>query len=79
MVEISKYELINTIVGQTNELAEAHGIRKCAIIVDMVRNLDTLAGMLKDEDGTHNAAIKNLTDEIDRLKAGASDAEADTE
>lgn len=79
MVEINKFELINTIVGQANELAEAHGIRKCAIIVDMVRNLDTLAGMLKDQDGTNEEAIKKLTEEIDKLKVGGNGAEADSE
>lgn len=79
MVEINKYQLIDSIVRQANDLAEAHGIQKCAIIVDMVRNLDTLAGMLKDDDGTHEEAVKKLTEEIDKLKAGGGDAKADTE
>lgn len=79
MVEINKYQLIDSIVRQANDLAEAHGIQKCAIIVDMVRNLDTLAGMLKGNDNTHEEAVKKLTDEIDKLKAGGGDAKADTE
>lgn len=79
MVEINKYQLIDTIARQANDLAEAHGIQKCAIIVDMVRNLDTLAGMLKDQDGTNEEAIKKLTEEIDKLKAGGGDAKVDTE
>lgn len=79
MVEINKYELINRIAGQVNELVEAHGVRKCAIIVDMIQHLDTLAGMLKDEDSTHEEAVKNLTSEIDKLKAGGSDADVDAE
>lgn len=57
-----KYELIDGIVMQINELMDAHGIRKAVIGVDVVQKLKVLGEGLRDED-------KARKEELDELRA----------
>lgn len=57
-----KYELIDGIVMQMNELMDAHGIRKAVIGIDVVQKLKALGEGLRDED-------KARKEELDELRA----------
>ena len=57
-----KYELIDGIVMQMNELMDAHGIHKAVIGIDVVQKLKVLGEGLRDED-------KARKEELDELRA----------
>lgn len=75
MVMVNKYELIDDVIVKVNELTDARGVDKCVHIIESIQNLNTLKGLLRDEDKTHEAAIKELTSKLD---SKTTDEEADS-
>lgn len=57
-----KYQLIDGIVMQMNELMDAHGIHKAVVGIDVVQKLKVLGEGLRDED-------KARKEELDELRA----------
>lgn len=57
-----KYQLIDGIVMQMNELMDAHGIHKAVVGIDVVQKLKALGEGLRDEDKAHK-------EELDELRA----------
>ena len=59
---LDKYQLIDSVVMQINELMDAHGIHKAVIGVEAVQKLKALCEGLRDED-------KARKEELDELRA----------
>ena len=47
---INKYELIDQLIENVDELADARGARKCVLIISMIKSLDALKRGLMDDD-----------------------------
>ena len=77
----NKFELLQELVVRVNDLVDARGVDKCVAIITIVRKLNELEHLLHDEDATHNSAISELTEKLDKLtneeKDGDTDADAD--
>ena len=69
MNNLSKYDIIHEVIVHANELADAKGVDKCVLIINIVQKLNTVEGLMRDEDKNHNAAITDLTKKIDELEA----------
>lgn len=53
---MDKYQIIDLLINKVDALADARGVNRCVITIDIVRNLDTLKQLLKEEDDAkHNA------------------------
>lgn len=63
----NKFDLLKEIIVKMNGLADARGVDRCAYIVDIVQRLSFLEKVLRDEDDNNDAAIKELTDKVDKL------------
>lgn len=82
MNNLSKYDLIHEAIVHANELADAKGVDKCVLIINIVQKLNTAEGLMRDEDKNHDAAITDLTRQIDKLEASLEvkgDVDADTD
>lgn len=75
----NKYEILDVLTIRINALADAKGVDKCVAIVDCIQRITALTQLLKDEDATNDAAIKDLTSKIDALKEAGNDANPDTD
>lgn len=69
----NKYEILQRVILRVNELADAKGVDKCVAVVDAIQQLNFLDKVLRDEDGNHEAAIKELAGKIDKLEAAGKD------
>lgn len=78
---LTKYDIVNDAVIKLNELADARGAGKCALIITLIQNQNELGRMLKEEDAKNDAAILALTEKISKLekKEGGDDGNTDTE
>ena len=81
MNTLNKYDLLKEVIVQTNELVDARGVDKCVLIINIVQKLNTIEGLMRDEDSNHDAAIRDLANQIDTLKAKAAEVDdnADTD
>ena len=64
----NKIEIVHELTRLVDELAELRGVNRCVSIVNIIQKLNFLEKVLLDEDSNHEAAIKELTAEIDKLK-----------
>ena len=77
---VDKYGLIQAVIVQVNDVADARGVDKCVAIINIVQNLKQLEKLLHSEEETNDSAIKELTARLDALeKEAGEDAEADSE
>jgi predicted RND superfamily exporter protein len=65
----NKIEIVHELTRLVDELAELRGVNRCVSIVNIIQKLNFLEKVLLDEDSNHEAAIKELTAEIDKLRA----------
>ena len=80
MNDFDKHELIQQVIVHANDLADARGVDKCVLIINIVQKLNTIQGLLRDEDANNKATIKGLTDQLDKLTASTSkEANADAD
>ena len=49
-VTMDKYQIIDTLINKVDALADARGVNRCVITIDIIRNLDTLKNLLKEEE-----------------------------
>ena len=61
---MDKYDMISGIITQVDKLADARGVEKCSLVVDIIQRLSTLAKGLGDEDKAHAAEKKLLEDQL---------------
>ena len=65
----NKIEIVHELTRLVDELAELRGVNRCVSIVNIIQKLNFLEKVLLDEDSNHEAAIKELTAEIDKLRS----------
>lgn len=65
----NKIEIVHELMRLVDELAELRGVNRCVSIVNIIQKLNFLEKVLLDEDSNHEAAIKELTAEIDKLRS----------
>lgn len=64
---MNKYELIDSLIVQTDALEDARGVTKCRMILEMVDKLSALKTGLKSEEDAVNARIEIAESEMRRL------------
>ena len=69
---VNKYELIDSIITEVDELMEARGIRKAAMGVEIVQKLKALQDGLKAEEQSHKDELSAL-----RAQCGAVEVPID--
>lgn len=79
MNDFNKHDLIQQVIVHANDLADARGVDKCVLIINIVQKLNTIQGLLRDEDANNEATIKGLTEQIDKLTAEAKEAQANAD
>ena len=47
---MTKYEIIDTLIVEVNQLADAHGVTKCTGIIKALQGLGELKAMLQEEE-----------------------------
>ena len=67
-----KYELIDSIVAQLNDLADARGLSRCVIIIEIAQKLHTLAEGLQNDDNSHAEKVHLLEKQLARPVDGKS-------
>lgn len=64
----TKFNIIDDAIVKLNELADASGVSKCVLIINLVQNLNELIRMMKEEDAKNEAAILALTEKVGKLE-----------
>lgn len=72
-----KYQLLDGMVAQLERLADARGVERAAIIVDLWQKARALIAGLRDEDDAHAARVKLLEDQLDALTQPPETAEGE--
>lgn len=61
---MDKYDMISAIITQVDKLADARGVEKCSLVMNVIQRLSALAKGLGDEDKAHEAEKKLLEDQL---------------
>lgn len=56
--------MIRSIINKVDKLADARGVEKCTMVIEIIQLLSTLAKGLGDEDKAHKAEKKFLEDQL---------------
>ena len=65
---MDKYQMLDAIIVQLDRLADAKGVERCAILVDLVSRIDSLKKGLRGEEDSHNAKVESLKSQIASLQ-----------
>lgn len=68
---MNKYELIDSLIVQTDALEDARGVTKCRMILEMIDKLSALKTGLKSDEDAINARIEIAENEVRRLTTPA--------
>lgn len=61
---MDKYQMIDEAIILLDDLADARGARRCGLIVELVKLLDSLKKGLRDESEAHQAQVDMLNAQI---------------
>lgn len=61
---MDKYDMISAVITKVDRLADARGVEKCTLVVEIIQRLSALAKGLGDEDKAHEAEKKLLEDQL---------------
>lgn len=62
-----KFGVIDIMINKINSLADANGITRCVLLVELIQMLSTLKNGLKDEDNAHEQRISILESQLEQL------------
>ena len=65
---MNKYEFIDQLILLTDQLADARGVQRCTMLVDMVRRLNALKEGLEKEDKAHEEEKELLKSQLPKPK-----------
>lgn len=75
----TKYDILDDVVVRVNNLADARGVDKCALIISVIQNLNELSRLLHEEEENNDSAIKALTEQLDKYKEAEEHEDSDSE
>lgn len=75
----TKYDILDDIIVRVNNLADARGVDKCALIISIIQNLNELSRLLHEEEENNDSAIKALTEQLDKYKEAEEHEDPDSE
>ena len=61
---MDKYQMLDEIVLLLDKVADARGIQKCSLLVDITQRIGALKNGLKDEENSKNANIEFLKKQL---------------
>ena len=64
---MDKYQMLDEIIIALDSLADARGVARCALMVDVLKRLDALKKGLHAEEEASNARIDMLKSQIKKL------------
>ena len=64
---MDKYQMIDEIVVLIDRLADARGIDRCVILIDLVKRMNALKDLLREDESAHESRINLLKNQIRNL------------
>ena len=64
---MDKYRMLDEIIVLLDRLADARGVDRCLVLVDLVKRVDALKKGLREEEDAHSAHIEMLKAQIRNL------------
>ena len=55
---MNKFQLIDTIITKVDALADARGVSRCVMVVDIVQQLNALRDLLREEGSRHDDPVE---------------------
>lgn len=68
---LDKYQLIESIIDELDELTDARGLIRCAKIIDVFQKVTALKKGLHEEDAAHKSQVETLKQQLDERRAPA--------
>ena len=75
----TKYDILDDVIVCVNNLVDARGVDKCALIIRIIQNLNELSRLLHEEEENNDSAIKALTEQLDKYKEAEEHEDSDSE
>ena len=64
---MDKYQMLDAIIVIVDKLADARGVERCVLLIDLVKRLDALEKGLKEDEDATNARVEMLKSQIKNL------------
>lgn len=70
---LNKYELIQDMLKKCDQLADARGVMRCALLCEIVNQLQALSGGMKKEDEANQKKIELMKAQINQQPVPVED------